>query len=599
MNPRRTRARWALRLLYVALGTAACDDVKSEPLPPAPPIVEPPPELRVTAHTEGPEFCREGLWTLSVSVEGGTPERVELLTNGETPTRLAAPYQHVVDCAAHAEGSFAFIARAVAGNRKFDAEAGSVTVDRTPPTVVAVRPGHSQPSVSSPMGFVFSEPLLPGSLQSAPAELIGEAGLPVAHQAVLSEDGTVLELVPTSLPQPPVTMSAMLIQLDMTDRAGNPLDPILPDFAHLHHATYWPFGRVMASPGSWATSLALESGDAGTVPVVGFIHDDAQGTGEPTVARWNGDEWQHLPPLRAANARSASVSGLQVAQKDDALVAAWRERDATTGGARLHVASYTGTAWQPLGAPYDIQSESTQVKLALEQQGRPVIALERNVSDSDTEVRVIRWTGTEWRALGGLLDEHPVPNTPARRAAIATDDTRVLVSWVEPAVDLNPPRSDIHVRAFENGNWVPVGASIPVAGYASVESIVLAIQPDSRAVIAWSEAETSASVNTLRFSSAALDSSQPTWASPEYVDTQLGSGRYASLQLVVGHDNEPWLAWTEYRRYFPEPHSYYRRRPATGWEPKQLIAGEPVWKFLLDEDGHPWALSGDAVVRPQ
>ncbi|WP_368738115.1 Ig-like domain-containing protein [Myxococcus sp. AM009] len=549
-------------------------------------------------NTEGPAFCREGLWTLAVSVEGGTPERLELFTNGEAPTRLAAPYQHVVDCATHAEGSFAFRARAVAGGQNFDAADVSVTVDRTPPTIVSVRPDHSHPSVSSPMGFVFSEPLLPSSLQSAPAELVGPGGLPVAHQAVLSEDGTVLELVPTSLPQPPVTMGAMLLQKDMTDRAGNPLDPVLPDFAVLHHATYWPFGRVMAFPGSWPTSLALESGDAGTVPVVGFIHD-AQGAGEPTVARWNGDEWQHLPPLRAANARSASASGLQVVQKDGALVAAWCEGDAANGGPRLHVASYTGTAWQPLGAPYDIQSESTQVKLALGKQGRPVIALERNVSDSDTEVRVIHWTGTEWRALGGLLDEHPVPNTPARRVAIATDDTRVLVSWVEAAADIGPPHNYIHVRAFENGNWVPVGVSIPVAGLTVMENIVLAIQPDSRAVIAWTEREFSVSDGTLRFSSAALDSSQPTWASPEYVDIRPGSGWYASLQLVVGHDNEPWLAWTEYRRYSPEPYSYYRRRRATGWEPKQLIAGARLWEFLLDEDGHPWALSGDTVVRPQ
>ncbi|WP_194863228.1 hypothetical protein [Myxococcus sp. AB036A] len=63
-------------------------------------------------------------------------------------------------------------------------------------------------------------------------------------------------------------------------------------------------------------------------------------------------------------------------------------------------------------------------------------------------------------------------------------------------------------------------------------------------------------------------------------------------------DREPWLAWTEYSSTV-DTKSIYLRRRATVWEPKQLISGESLGAFLLDENMFPWALVGSAVVRPQ
>ncbi|WP_426755823.1 Ig-like domain-containing protein [Myxococcus sp. Y35] len=587
-------------------------------MPPPPHEEEPPPALRVTVRTEGPAFCREGLWTLTVSVEGDTPERVELLTNGEAPTRLEAPFQHVVDCATHAEGRFAFTARAVAGDRSFDAEAVAVTVDRTPPTIVAARPSHKYPSVASPMAFVFSEPLRPDSLQSEPTELqdfFNSRPIPVAHQAVLSDDGMVLELVPTSPLQPPVSLAATLLQRSLTDLAGNSLDPSLPDFVLRHSANYWPFVSVTAPllpehVDPLPASLVLANGVAGTTPVVGYFdYDYMTNAHKPTIARWDGHAWQRLPPFRAANEGSANIIAFQVAARDDAIVAEWRERDAVTGLEQSHVANFTGNGWEHLPVPDDTPSKYDWVKMTLAPQGRPVIAVGRSIDTYETEVRVIRWTGTEWQRLGEPLSENPAPRTPAWQVAIAADDTRVVVSWEEKAVELGPPSSYLHVRTFENGSWVPVGASIPVREYSSVNDIALAIQPDHRVIMAW--AESGAWIDTgngpiigipdvIRFSSAALGTSQTSWAPPEDAVFLPDINTYASLYLVVGPDIEPWLAWDERSvNGYIFARSYITRLRATGWEPKQLIGYEPLYGFLLDEDGSPWALLGDDVVRPQ
>ncbi|NOK06350.1 MULTISPECIES: Ig-like domain-containing protein [Myxococcus] len=612
MNPRSTHARWAVPLLFAALGTAACDTFRPEPMPPHHPEA-PHSKLRFTVQTEGPEFCREGLWTLSVSVEGGTPGRVELLTNGGAPTTMEAPYQHVVDCATHAEGRFAFVVRTVVGNRSINAGEASVTVDRTPPTVIATRPRGSYPSVSSPMAFVFSEPLLPSSIQSEPTELINRNGIPVpvAHQAVLKENGTVLELVPTSPLQPPVEMSATLLRRSLTDLAGNPLDPSLPDFAFRHFATYGLFASVtelllvddvLPIP----TDFLLERGAAGTMPVVGFLQFDYRtNTQVPALARWDGNAWQRVPSFHTVIEGASNLVAFQFSARDGEIVAEWREREAVTGLEQIHVASFSGTGWDHFPVPIDTPSKYDWVKLTLAPQGRPVITVGQSTNPDETEVRVLRWTGTEWQSLGAPFSENPAPRTLARRVTIAADDTRVVASWDEAAIDLGPPAGYIHVKAFENGSWGPVGAPIPFMAHSFVDNIALAIQQDHRVLMAWTEHGTyidpwnGTIVHTaaIRFSSASLADSQPTWAASEFIGPSY-EPNYSPLHLVVGRDLEPWLAWSERGTYAYAGRSYVRRLRATGWEPEQFI-GFGLFGFQLDEDGNPWALLGNTVMRPQ
>lgn len=600
MNPRRTRARWALPLLYVALGTTACDNLKSEPVPPPlPGEEEPPPELHVTVRTEGPEFCREGQWTLSVSVNGGTPERVELLTNAQEPMTLEAPYQHVIDCATHAEGRFSFVARAVGEDQNFEAESASVEVDRTPPTIAARRPLLSHPAVTSPLAFVFSEPLLPGSLQSVPTQLRDQDGFSVAHQAVLSEDGTVLELVPTSTVRPPVTLHAELLQRTLTDRAGNVLDPRLPAVTLTHNATYWPFRRATepldpTNFSAFPMSLALGSGVSGTMPVVGFVNT-ASNTEDPAVALWDGQSWQRLPPLRAEDARSRRAEGIQVAARGTTIVAAWRERVEETQSEQLHVVRYTGTAWERLGTPYDTPSGYTQVKMVLDWEGSPVIALERMNGLAATEVRVRRWTGMEWLPLGEPLSANPAPQSYARRSAI-TADREVVVSWMEESADTGALH--LYVSKFENGEWALVGTPIPITADASAERVAIALAPYGRVLIAWSELNHTTLTSIIRFSSAAMDPWQSNWSPPDQIEALSQATTNDSLRLVVDSHGEPSVAWTEYPAAL-EQKSYYRRRRAGAWEPKQLISGETLLTFLLDENAFPWVLSGNTVVRPQ
>ncbi|MCY0997876.1 Ig-like domain-containing protein [Myxococcus sp. MISCRS1] len=598
MHP--TRPAWVLPLLFMALGTTACGTLKSEPTPPAVREEEPPPEseLRVTVQTEGPSLCGEGPWRLSVLVEGGTPERVELLMDAREPLVLEPPYQHVVDCATHAEGSFTFVARAVGGERNFESESVSVTVDRTPPSIVAWYPRQSHPSVTSPITVVFSEPLLPGSLQASSTRLRDENGFSVAHQAVLSEDGTTLALVPKSPLLPPVTLHAELLQRTLTDRAGNPLDPSQATVSHTYESTYWPFTDgtepLSSNFARFPTSLALTQERHGTSPVVGYI-DLASTTQEPSVARWDGQAWQLLPPLRAENARSRPARNLTVAAKQGELVAAWDERDEKTGIYQLHVASHEETGWRHLGEPYDTQARYVRFTMAVDPSGRHVIAWEGMPTETDKEVRVIRWNGTQWLPLGEALSANPAPGSWSHEPAIALDD-EVLVSWLEASADTGA--THLHVRTYLAGGWTPVGASIPIPEGAVAERTGIAFERYGGAVLAWAEHRPSTSVSTLRLSSIDNVNRGSDWSTPEAVEVLSTTTTFESFRLVIDRHDEPWLAWTEYPSG-EGPQSYYRRRRAKVWEPKQLISPAELSAFLVDENAFPWALAGMTVVRPQ
>jgi hypothetical protein len=597
MKSRLSRPRWGALLLCTALGSLACDSLKLEPEPL--PIVEEEPaavQLRVTVAAEGPEYCRQGTWTLSISVEGGTPERVALERDGREVETLAPPYRHTVDCATHAEGRFAFVARAMVGDRSFSSPSASVVVDRTPPRLEPSRPALPFPTVDAPVEFVFSEPLLPESLQAAPTRVRDGNGFSVAHQAVLVEDGTVLRLVPAAVLRPPVTLNVELAQRNMTDRAGNPLDVTRVAGSFEWTFSYWPFARVGARMSELSIdwqSLALELRSQAR-PVVAFMERERFDIkAELGVARWSGEAWERLAPPREAEARSREpiLPQLEVAWQGG-LVLAWLERDNSTEW--IHVSRYGGTSWTRLGAPHDTQSVITDFQMALDPQGHPVLVYR----ERDVDLRVVRWTGTAWEFLGGPLSGNPRVATLARYPAIAVDFNRVVVAWSETHPE--ETRAQVFVMEFRDGAWSRMGRLLSGTAQGSAERVAVALADEP--VVAWverSEDFADGFVFASRWRSTATFAD---WMPPEQLQGATPYEGLRALWLVMDAAGEPWVAWQR-TQAGSNVASVFRRRRAAGWEPEQLIAGSPLGGFRLDDKGFPWVSAGYpwemSILRPQ
>ncbi|MCY1021618.1 Ig-like domain-containing protein [Pyxidicoccus sp. MSG2] len=595
---------WMPLLLCTALGLTACDSLKSAPDAPDAPA-ELPPELGVTVRATGPAFCGEGsTWTLTVAVSGGTPKKVELVTNGSSVTTLASPYVHTVNCATHAEGGFTFVARATAGGRSFDSPSASVVVDRQQPRVASWRPGHSLPTADTPVEIVFSEPLLPESLQASPTVLRDGDGIPVEHQAVLSEDGKVLRLVPTAPLRPPVTLHAELSQRDMTDRAGNLLEWDLSSFER--ELSYWPFARAVPSMSETPTvasccAFALQASPR-EVPFVAFIEEGGRdGIDEPGVARWNGEAWERLPAPREPEARTRKALNPQLMSSPEGnLVLAWGEQDDLFGLMDIHVMRYDGTSWTRLGEPQDTgSSSSARFRMALAPDGHPVLVYQMRF---EQELGVVRWNGTAWESLGYLLTANPEGNTLAAFPAIAVDASRVVVAWSEKPVDQALPH--VFVMEFRDGRGSPLGRPLLATEGGNATDVAIALDGVAGPAVAWTERLSSG--GSLIFVSRWKDDglSYNDWGPPEQVHEETPFYGPSNVRLVMDANHEPWVAWERWGSTPPlNRESVFRRYRATEWEPLQLIAGSSLHEFWLDAHGVPWAAvesgSDATLVRPQ
>ncbi|WP_163998497.1 Ig-like domain-containing protein [Pyxidicoccus caerfyrddinensis] len=592
---------WMPLLLCTALGLTACDSLKSAP--DAPDV--PPPELGVTVRATGPAFCGEGsTWKLSVEFSGRTPQKVVLVTNGSSVTTLASPYVHTVNCATHAEGGFTFVARATAGGRSVESPSASVVVDRQRPKVASWRPGHSFPTADTPVEIVFSEPLLPESLQASPTVLRDGNGVPVAHQAVLSEDGKTLRLVPTAPLRPPVTLHAELSQRDLKDRAGNLLEW---DFSSIEQElSYWPFARAVPSMSETPTvagscAFALQTSPR-EVPFVACLEEGGRdGIDEPGVARWNGEAWERLPAPREVDARTRNALQPQlVSSPEGNLVLAWGEQDDLFGLMYIHVMRFDGTSWTRLGKPQDTLSPSSaRFRMALAPDGHPVLVYQMRF---EQELGVVRWNGMAWESLGYLLTANPEGSTLAAYPAIAVDASRVVVAWSEKPVDHALPH--VFVMEFRDGRWSPLGRPLLATEGGNARDVAIALDGVAGPAVAWTERLSSG--GSLIFVSRWKDDglSNNDWGPPEQVHEETPFYGPLNVRLVMDANHEPWVAW---ERDSDSPHilteSMFRRHRATEWEPLQLIAGSSLHAFWLDAHGVPWAAVGSGsdvtLVRPQ
>jgi hypothetical protein len=92
--------------------------------------------------------------------------------------------------------------------------------------------------------------------------------------------------------------------------------------------------------------------------------------------------------------------------------------------------------------------------LALDENGRPIMAWTESINGAAGDVRVRRWNGMAWEDMGGALSGLP-GSTRTEMTALAADRSgEVVVSWAE-RVD-NADHFNIYVRRWTGMTWEPL-----------------------------------------------------------------------------------------------------------------------------------------------
>jgi hypothetical protein len=382
--------------------------------------------VEITSPTE--TVYTKGDVTIQVAVNGGLSDRVDLLRDGEVLVTLAAPYQYTWNTTGEDEGNHQLVARAYAGDTAFESSARTVIVDRTPPTFAerTPLPGDDEAWVRAPIRATFSEPVLAATVGDDSITVWHETGMVPATPS-LSVDALTLTITPLETPVAPDTISIEL-HPGITDLAGNELE--LP-------ADNWTF----------------------IVPT--WLH-----VGEPLDALGAADTNGYRPILRL------DATG--------APVVAWSE-DVPGSGATIQVARWNGSLWAPFAAMD--AAPAANPSMALDPGGTPVLAWSKyDVTEYD--VRVERWTGSDWSMIGDELGAFQLAYAPS----VQTDSGgATLVAWYEyssaSAVE------NVYVSRFNSVTWDPLGVSVSANSSAGTHARYpsLAVGPDDRTLLAWSE----------------------------------------------------------------------------------------------------------------
>lgn len=447
------------------------------------PAVEPAQaEVRITAPA-GTAYTN-GVVEVRLDVTGHTPERVELLKDGEVLTELAPPYTYTWDTAGEAEGTYRLEARAALGDLAYVSASREVVVDRTPPQVVSrvPEPGALEIWVQSPIRAEFSEPVKRSTVTTESVHLtVGDVA--VAHTVSLSEDGKTVTVVPVTQMTAPSTV-ALAFSGTVTDLAGNAAVNLgeawswaVPEFV-----PYPTHSRTPPGPYSW-TRAYIQLDPYGHPIVMTPVFD---GQDHLFVSRWAGNDWEQLgDDLKKSTSDYALHSpNIQIAS-DGTPVVAWQENLGAEFNNYVHVARWTGQSWERLGREQGILPErphAWDISLQLTSQDRPLVAI--NMDPEDPEggtIHIYQQTENHWQRIGTPVSGPLTSTTGKPTLAVDHLDNPIVVFGHAP------PNSQLFTRRWTNNIWESLGSTVNPSSIprGSGGDSFITFTPDNRPTILW------------------------------------------------------------------------------------------------------------------
>jgi hypothetical protein len=427
--------------------------------------------LTVAIDNPATVYCNTALVTVGASVAGGTATAVEVLENEKTAAWLAAPYQYTFDCAARPERLYAISFRAHIQGNTFTSPAKPIVVDRSRPTVLSgpFQATDTEIAKDAPIRVTFSEPMRQAGANSI--------SLVTATTAVSwSQDGKVLTVTPQEPITPPQSFVLFLHPEFFQDLSGNPL---AADAPRQWSWTVPAFLRTWTLPkyGEGLTALnrpAFAQDRTGRSVVAWFEYTQASGAadvyvhrsgesgasllGGPLSAASGGDSWAeevqvaNVPnPVTASPARDLTLA----TGNTDLPAVAWTEVDATQKS-RVYVYRWNGSSWSPVASPLEARTSTANAlypSMAIDGEGRPVVAVTEQGASSVSAAAVWRLNGTTWEQLGsGLRPASASADATVQRTSLALDAQGKAALAFELST-LGAPAADLYLSRYGDAGW--------------------------------------------------------------------------------------------------------------------------------------------------
>ncbi|MBB6097374.1 hypothetical protein HNR42_000788 [Deinobacterium chartae] len=237
-------------------------------------------------------------------------------------------------------------------------------------------------------------------------------------------------------------------------------------------------GNLNYNPRRSSTSLDLALDERGR-PVLAwnenFAHVDLA-----VFRAWDGRRWTDWREREIGQDLTYAARSRGLAARAGEAVLAWGDLRRGGTGTELRVRRWQDRTWQrsePFNAAQGEYAFEPQIALAAS--GQPVVAyLEGNVAASD--VRVKRWNGSRWVALGGPLNVRPQTYTLDPQLRLDRQG-RPVVAWIEDAGGVD----SLFVKRWTARGWKTLGGRLN--GQRPAEAPALALLPTGEPVVGWNE----------------------------------------------------------------------------------------------------------------
>jgi hypothetical protein len=543
------RLRHFLLLATTLAGTAGCPTREKYDQVPAVRITAP----MGTVYTNGPV-------TITVAPDPDLDLPIVLRLDGTTVLKtLESPvYSFVWDTTSAPEGPHTIVAEIALSNGTARSDALTIVVDRQSPTVAILSPspGATDVVLRSPIQVAFSEAVvLP---QSAGAALsLSAGGTNLATTTKLESTGRVATITIddlTSVPLPTTITGS--VAPTITDLAGNALVPptnwswTVPDFIKMD-LTNHTYPQVAV--GSDLRPVVAYSVILATQEVDDFqLH----------ASKHDGTKWNELGPP-SSNLKSGARRFSVAVDAQDRPFVCWTEL-APSGNQEIHVASWSGGAWDTSRPTIPLSSPSASIigapVLRMDSNGRPVVLRQESVSSTLYQLLLVRWDGTAWTSwfdgigidgytsMDLVLGENPIVSwilgtghlsigsgtgwTPAPTPSGMDQPFVALDSAKHPMVVTGGSGSFV-VQRLVNDSWqlMPAATVPPQASYPRI-----AADPAGLPILAWYDAQTKG-VGMARWTGQRWDTRAFAFGTNAFDDPP---------QLIVDRQGSAWIGWRAY-----------------------------------------------------
>jgi len=265
--------------------------------------------------------------------------------------------------------------------------------------------------------------------------------------------------------------------------------------------TSWQ-GGALGLVGSPATQGPSQLTDVAGVPHIAFLEVENGFYPQKTllyVKYWNGTQWvlKGSGPLNQSTATTTAGS-LSIVSDGTNPYVAWTEYTTADSvgqsqtNPQVYVAHWNGTQWVLVGGPLNMNSSGIgwafDASIAF-LSGQPYVAWTERSMNGNSQVFVKTFNGTQWVLVGsGTLNKDTNTGWAFHPSLIADPASGSLyLGWVEQQA--LGQHSQAYVAKFSNGAWTSLGGSLnfaPAAGSAQRISLVMF---GGQAVATWGEVQ--------------------------------------------------------------------------------------------------------------